>query len=335
MKLKENRFLIILIVLGAVLFYFVATVLLATNKKVTAVVPVGDIEASTIITDVMVQEIEVPADTPGTFIKSKSTVVGSRLKNGVTKDQLLYESDFMSSWADYTESTNVPDDYIITNIAVPDERAVGGLITSGDLIDVMIVMSKDKDSHNTDEEQEAANTWLNNTNTNANYVLANVLVLSTDSALAASQESDLSSVESNGTTSGGSEDTSNYIVALSYNDYMKFRIANSSSNAEIWLNIAPQQNKDKSPLIAQMSSKKFAYLHDAQKQVMDEEGNMLVEDYYETTDDGTLVDNASSDLINFSDGTEISEEDIEEILDVVDSEEESKEDSEESEEESK
>lgn len=315
MKVKENKLLIILVLTGSILFGFVAYVLLSTKRTTTAVVPVGEIEASTVITEAMVQEIEVPAETPGTFIKSKSTVIGSRVKNTVGKDQLLYETDFMSSWADYTEMQNVPEDYIITNIAVPNERAVGGLITSGDMIDVMIVMKEKQDQRAgiEGEEEEAALTWLNSTNTKANYVLANVLILTTDSALAASQDSDMSAVGDSQEKNQSSSDDANYVVALSYNDYMKLRIANSSDNAEIWLNIAPQWNKDHSPLIAQMSSTKFAYLHDAQKQVMDEEGNMLVDDYYETTETGTLVDSTQSDMINFDDGEEVFEEDIEPV----------------------
>lgn len=296
-KIKENKFLFILILIGIAIFAFVANFALNANKKVTAIVPNGTIEASTIVTDSMLKEIEISVDTPGNFIRNRSSVIGSRVKNTVNENQLLYEGDFMSSWTDFTEAEAVPDDYIVTSIEVPDSQACGGIITAGDYIDVLLVNKEDKNGDNSesmDKELTPADTWLNSTNTNANYVLANVLVLSSDSALAASQESDVSTLQNNGSgSSSSSNDSSTYIIALCYNDYLKLRIADSSEGSEIWLNICPARNKESGPLIEQMVSNKFAYLHDAQDQVMDENGEMLIKDYYEVDrETGTLLDTA-------------------------------------------
>lgn len=297
-KIKENKFLLVLILVGLIIFGFVASILLKANKKITVVVPNGTIEASTMVTTDMLKEVEISADTPGNFIRNPSSIVGSRLKNTVAENQLLYESDFMSSWTDYTQAEDVPDDYIITSIQVPDDRACGGIITAGDYVDILLVdEDKDKNKNTTNgeyvEETVPANVWLNNTNTNANFILANVLILTTDSALAASQESDMSTVQ--GTAASGGSDGSYYVIALSYNDYLKLRIADSAGGS-IWMNICPAQNSEKNPLINQMASKKFAYLHDAQVQVMDEDGNMLVDDYYETDDNGLLIEKTNDQI---------------------------------------
>ena len=121
-KIKENKFLLVLILVGLIIFGFVASILLKANKKITVVVPNGTIEASTMVTTDMLKEVEISADTPGNFIRNPSSIVGSRLKNTVTENQLLYESDFMSSWTDYTQAEDVPDDYIITSMVKTSVR---------------------------------------------------------------------------------------------------------------------------------------------------------------------------------------------------------------------
>lgn len=258
-KLRENKLLVAIIVIMFFMFFLVAYYIMSINKTTYAVVLNADAESGTTITEDMVETIEVPASVPSGFLKQEDSVIGYKLKTSVTHGQLLYESDFMSSFTDYNQMDDVPDDYAITSLCVPDTQACGGVITAGDYVDILSVIPS------TDGQ---------NTQGNVEYVLSNVKVLSTNSSLSEAQESDLSTVSDE---SSGSSDGSYYIFALSYDDLKKLRTYESTDGAQLWINISAKQNQEegKDPLIDQMNGLYLSGLHDAQLQVLDEDGNLL------------------------------------------------------------
>lgn len=260
----KNKSSIILIVLGVILIGVISFVVITANQTVKVWVPSQTITTGTQITEDMIKQIDIPAKTPGNYIKDKSYIVGYKLKNSVDENQLFYANDFLSSWEKYNEDLTIPEDFAITALQVPDARAVGGLITAGDSIDVLGVTQ--------DSVTGWGNYQLKGRKATATYILANVRVINTNSALSSSQNSALAEV-----TGNGSGDGSYYIVALSYNDLKKLRQA--EAEFDLWLNLVPGQNEDNAPLINQMIGEaSYDELHDSSKVVVNKDGSMITEE---------------------------------------------------------
>lgn len=294
-RFKNDKLLGLIVILAVIVFFVVSYFIMISSKSVSAIVLKSGQEAGTVITKDMIQEVQVPIKTPVGYLRNESSIVGYKLKTSVEADQLLYESNFMSSWTNYSDSEKIPDDYVIASVSIPDERACGGIITAGDYIDILQV-SPYQESGNTWTSRQVTATEINgtgrsDTGTSVAYILSNVYVLNTNSSLSKSQESDLSVSQSENKKSSSSDEGSFYIFALSYDDYKKLRQAENVANAKLWLNICPKQNQQegKKPLIKQMIGQSYSFLHDAQVPVQDENGNMLVDEYYIPGSEGRMI----------------------------------------------
>lgn len=221
----------------------------ATTK---AVVFTQDVKSGTTITSQMVEEINVPKDTPGDFIKSSSSAVGERLVSNVSSGQLIYPNDLMASLEIIGGEQN--ENYVTTSISVPDDQALGGLLTAGDVVDIAVQP----------DDIAKLTSLLPGFSFNSNvdggiyYILSNVTLLDTTTSVASEQGSNLAAtIEGSTTTSAGST----YIISLSYNDYKKLRIANQCG--KVYLNLSPKQNSEKAPLLEQMVGEVSGGLSDA------------------------------------------------------------------------
>jgi Flp pilus assembly protein CpaB len=271
--LKDKK-VIAITAIGVILFGIVLYIVISSTSTVKAVMLKEDQSAGTQITADMVEVVDVPMDTPGDFIRNENEVVGYTLKNAVSAGEFIYVDDFMTTWESYSNDSSIPDDYVITSIEVPDSQAVGGLIVAGDTIDIMGVSSNGVVEGFT----EASGTTLNEATTSTErneeavqvyYILSNVKVINTNSALSTAQDNDLSSVSDDSNSSGSSY----YIIALSYDDCKKLRQAEGIFDS-LWLNIAPSQNQDNDPLINQMLGQSFSKLHNSQDPVQDVDGTL-------------------------------------------------------------
>lgn len=269
--MKGNKFFKLLVVCGIALFAVIAFVIIKSTATVTAVVPNQEIPAGTKIQESMIDSIQVPVNTPDGYITDKSSLLGQKLKVTVGKNQLIYVNDVMSSWEDFGNGESIPDDYIVTSIKIPSERAVGGLITAGDIVDILGVPNS---RYNT-TSKETLNNYLGDiaknsygaNGLNTYWVLSNVKILETDSTLSQSNESSISSVTGENNNSGNG---SFYIIALSYNDYKKLRL--SEQYLDLWMNIAPAQNEENDPLFDEMNNNVIQELQNSQAQSKIEKG---------------------------------------------------------------
>lgn len=279
----NKKIMVLISILTCLVVGGVSFLILSTNKTTKAVVLNTSVEPGVVITEEMMKTIEIPANTPQGFLKNENSVLGQKSKTRIEVNQLLYSSNFMSSWTNYSDSEKIPDDYVITSISIPDERACGGVITAGDYIDVMAVFayrSAEGSRWSEGTAQEIYGTGRTDSGTTVAYILSNVYVLNTNSSLSEAQDSDVSVSSSK---SKGSGDPF-YIIALSYDDCKKLRQVEGlgEEQVQLWANICPTQNQieGNSPLIKQMLGQSYSYLHDAQVQVQDKDGNMLIENYY-------------------------------------------------------
>lgn len=273
-KFKKNGGTILFVVLGIVLIGIISYVVLTSNQTIKVWVPSKALSVGEVIDENELQQIDIPTKTPGNYIKNKDLIIGYKLKSNVEQGQLLYSNDFLASWESYNQDTEIPEDYVITSIQVPDSRACGGLIVAGDSIDVLGVSSSGRV---TGFENGSTINGREDIGVNVYYILSNVKVINTNSSLSKSQENDLSQIVND------QGEGNYYIVALSYDDFKKLRQAEGV--LELWLNIAPRQNEENPPLINQMIGQSFSDLHDAQVPVQDKEGNVII--YEENTKEET------------------------------------------------
>lgn len=263
---KMNKSLFILIAIAVVIFSIIAYVIVKSTSTVKAIVPVGEIAAGTRIDESMLKSIDIPVNTPRGYITDKSSLVGQKIRISVSENQLLYINNIMSAWDDFSGGTSIPEDYIVTSIEVPQNRAVGGLITSGDTIDVIGIPNSTYSSADKETLASALGEISEDSygaeGINLYWVLSNVRVLDTNSTLSQSNESTMSQIMNEGNTSSSAGNY--YIIALSYSDYKKLRLAESYLN--LWLNISPSQNADNDPMLEKMKENIITNLLDAQAQ---------------------------------------------------------------------
>lgn len=264
-SLRGNKFFKVLVLCAILLFATIAYVVIRSTATVSAVVPSQAIAAGIKIEESMLKTVPVPVDTPKGYIIDKSSLVGQKLKVSVVDNQLLYISDVMSSWDDFNDGKAIPGDYIVTSIQLPSNRAVGGLITAGDTVDVIGVPNSD---YNT-VAKETLDNYLGNiakgsysANGMGIYpILANVKILETDSTLSQNTGASISSVTKD---KGNTNEGSFYIVSLSYSDYKKLLLA--QQYLDLHMNIAPIQNGENPPLIDDMNDGIVKELQDSQTQ---------------------------------------------------------------------
>lgn len=261
-KILENKNIILVILIGLILSIVISYVIFSSNQTINVWVPNSRIQSGEIITQDMIKRISLPAKTPGDFLKDSRQIVGHRLLNTVEENQLLYSTNFISSWDKHSQDMEIPDDYVITSVLVEDSKACGGLIVAGDTVDILGVSTG---SRVRGFEEKAQINGRENIGTYVYYILANVKIINTNSALSEAHGNDLSQIiDSKGNTG------SYYIIALSYEDLKKLRQAEAT--LDLWLNISPKQNLENDPLIEQMVGQSWSGLHDAQKQVQNRDG---------------------------------------------------------------
>lgn len=265
-KQKSSIFFKILAVCGVLLFAVIAYVVLTSTSTVRAIVPAQSIVAGTQLEDNMLKIIQIPSNTPKGYITDKSSLVGQKLKVNVDEDQLLYINDTMSSWSDFDEGRSVPDDYVVTAIQIPSNKAVGGLITPGDVVDILGIPNSQNKTLTPeslrDQLGEVAKTAYGAKNgLNTFWVLSNVKILETDSTLSQSNKSSMSTIteEENSNSDGAF-----YIVALSYDDYKKLRLC--EQYLDLWMNIAPVSSRENGPALDDMTNPLIQGLKDSQNQ---------------------------------------------------------------------
>lgn len=268
---RKNWFMIALITIGAILFGIVSFVVIRSTRTVTAVVPATTISSGTIIQENMLTTIQVPVDTPQGYITNMGTLVGRKLRVTAEAGRFLYMSDVMTSWDDIVYGHSIPDDYVVTSISIPDERAVAGLISSGDTVDIMgVVNDTEGNTNETIREQMIANmgeaaehSFGTDEGVQLYWVLANVTILETDSSMSEADGSLITSI------TGDDGGATFYVVALSYQDYLKLRLAEQYMT--LWMNIAPAWNADNDPLLDVMTYAELKALADSSKQSIIEE----------------------------------------------------------------
>ncbi|MGM0197335.1 RcpC/CpaB family pilus assembly protein [Enterococcus sp. AZ180] len=275
--MKKNKFTTIIIIAAAVVLSIVVSyVLITSNKMTTAWVPKEKISAGQTIKDKDLKKISIPVKTPSGYIKNKDFAVGQKAKVNLGQGQLLYQQQFGTT-ADITKDSSVNKDYVMTTMQIPDDRAVGGIITIGDFVDVMIQSSNGEiPGFNTKSEVGSSRDDISSL---VQYVLANVKILD---VISPESGSGSNATADNQQGTGGTAQTSSsngklYLVALSYDDAKKLRQAEGIQQAKLWLNLSPKQNEKDAPLLQQMAGQSFSGLHDASKPVQDKEGNIIAE----------------------------------------------------------
>lgn len=259
-KLFANKFAFFSVLGGVIVVAVVSFVLLSATATTKAVVFNSDMKAGTTITDDMLTEIDVPQDTPGDYFKTKNALIGERITSNVKANQLIYESDLMSS-IDVKNNTN--EDFLTTAINLPDEQALGGLLTAGDVVDISVI------PNDGDVSALAAALPEFNIDTSQDggiyFVLSNVTLLDTTSSVSSNEGSNMATVTGQDSESGSSSQSSAYyLMSLSYNDYKKLQIA--AQYGKVYITLAPKQNLDKAPLLEDMSSAITGGLSDANKE---------------------------------------------------------------------
>lgn len=262
-KISENKVIILIVVFGLIIAGIVSSAILSANQTIKVWVPSRTISAGTIVTQDMIKQVDVPTKMVGGFIENRNLIVGYRLKNTVDANQLFYPNDFIAAWESYSQDADVPEDFVITSVQIPNERACGGLIVAGDTVDIYAV----RKSGSSENKKNLINGGVE-VDTEVFYVLSNVKIINTNSALSQSQDYELNDILD--AAAGGGQF---YIMALSYDDVKKLRQAEGS--ASLWLNIAPRQNSLNEPLLAQMVGQSWSGLHDAQEQVANPDGTPI------------------------------------------------------------
>lgn len=294
-KFKGNKFFTALVVSGVLLFAIIAFIVIRSTSTVTAVVPNQQIAAGTKIDETMIQTIQVPSNTPGGFITDKASLIGQKLKVSVDQNQLLYISNIMASWDNFSEGESIPDDYVVTSIQIPANRAVGGLITVGDTVDILGVPNSEYKT----TSKETLDNYLGNmaqdsygaNGMNVYWVLSNVKILETDSTLSQTNESSISTVTEE---SSSNSEGDYYIVALSYNDYKKLRL--SEQYLDLWMSITPEKNSDEGADLDLMKESTIQSLQDAQKQSGRKPTNAKTETKEEKQENSTESEQAQENV---------------------------------------
>lgn len=242
-KLFQNKFLLFSVLAAVLVFGIVAFVIISATATTKAVVLTQDTPAGTTITENMVQEIDVPKDTPGDYYKNIESVIGERLTSNIHKDQLLYPTNIMAA-VEFVGAQN--DDYVTASVILPDSQALGGLLTAGDIVDIGIVpnsgsayqLAQVLPGFDIDDSVEGG----------FYYILSNVTILDATTSVSSSQGSSMSSAIEG--VEGNNEESSYYMLSLSYNDYKKLRLADQYGL--LYMNLSPSQNKDNAPLLKEM-----------------------------------------------------------------------------------
>lgn len=242
---KNKGPLWVLIASAAVVFGVVAYVVIKSSQFTVAVVPNQNISSGTTITSSMLKRIQVPANTPKGYIMDETSLLGQKTKTNVKADQLMYSGNLMVAWSEFTSGAEIPKDYVVTSIKVPVNNAVNGMIAPGDSIDIAGIPTSNFQGLDSTTMSQYLGTISENSmggsGVHVYWVLSNVKVLETDTAIAKRETSEGSDNQDN---TQEEADENSYIIALNYSDYRKLLLA--QQYLDLHLTITPQQgyNKD-------------------------------------------------------------------------------------------
>lgn len=230
---NEKGRLMTLVISGAMLLALVGYVILSANISVAAYVPSQTIKAGTTITPAMIKKVNIPAKTPAGYITDPRSLVNQKLKIDVQPNELVYSSNVQTNINLFGNDVRIPKGYIITNLQIPDEQAVGGILSTGDSVDIAGVPNPNYQSTGADAMKSylggmGNDSFGTSSGVNGYWVLNNVKILqSTSSAEAASATASKSDNKNSDTSSNSKVKTAagTYIVAVSYADYKKILIA--------------------------------------------------------------------------------------------------------------
>lgn len=292
-KLFANKTTLLLVIGAFIIVAALAWLVISMTATQRAVVLNSSQPSGTTITEGMLKEIDVPRDTPGDFKKSKQSLIGERLTVNVEEGQLIYKSN-VTSGIDFKKSDN--DEFINCSILLDDEQAMGGLLTAGNKVDVAVMPKNNK----------AAMLSSNLPGTSIqegklSFILSNVTLLDTTTSLSSQQGSTMSVATTDGqeASSSSNKSASYYMLALSYNDYKKLRIA--EANGTLYLNMCPKNNDEHAPLLDKMSAEVDGSLRDSAAEPIEPENkNQSSDDKNKESDnkDNNSNNNSNNDNNN-------------------------------------
>ena len=153
--------------------------------------------------------------------------------------------------------------FVTTTIKIPDDNALGGMLTAGDTVDISVV-PKDGEVNNLAKALPGFS-FDTSINGGVYFILSNVKILDSTTAVSSSNGTTMSATEKNDNGSAAKTDanSSYYLISLSYNDYKKLRIAEQYGT--LYMSLVPKQNEENAPLLNEMSANVDGGLTDAQK----------------------------------------------------------------------
>lgn len=256
---STNSQLMALIVSGSLLFALIVYVVVRSNVAISAYVPAQSIKAGTRITEDMLKQVRIPAGTPTGYITDPRSLVNQKLKIDVQPNELIYATNVQTNINLFGNDVKIPKNYVIATVNIPDERAVGGILSTGDSVDIAGIPQSNFQSTPRDTMQQylgnmGKDSFGTDTGVNGFWVLNNVKILqSSSSAEVAAQANSKASSNSNDSNNQGQQEGSvktaagTYVMALSYADYKKLLI--SQQYLDLYLNKAPQEGYKKKEIL--------------------------------------------------------------------------------------
>lgn len=264
-KLFANKATLVIVIGAIIVIGFFAFIVINMTATTKAVVLNTSASSGTTLTDGMLKEIDVPKDTPGDFKKSKQALIGERLTVNMAENQLIYNSN-ITSGIDLAKSEN--EEFVTCSIKLDDDQAMGGLLTAGDKVDVAVMPKSGKSSI-----LASSLPGMSVVDGQLTYVLSNVKLLDTTTALSSQQGSSMSTATTDGQNANKSSNKTShyYMMALSYNDYKKLK--NAEENGTLYLNLCPKNNDEYAPLLDQMKASVKGELTDSAAEPIKEKKN--------------------------------------------------------------
>ena len=236
----------VLIASASIIFGVIAYVVIKSLQFTVAVVPNQNIPSGTTITSNMLKRIQIPANTPKGYIMDETSLIGQKTKTSVKPNQLLYSGNIAVAWSEFSSGDKIPKDYVITSIKIPVDNAVNGMIAPGDSVDIAGVPTSNYQGADPSSMEQylgaISEHSMGGNGIHVYWVLSNVKVLETDTAMAKREAAEGDKNKDQEKTSDSDENT--YIIALNYSDYRKLLLA--EQYLDLHLTITPQQgfNKD-------------------------------------------------------------------------------------------
>lgn len=270
----------LLIGAGSMFFGVVLWIVMSSTRSIVAVVPNQTISPGVTITQNMLKNVDVPSNTPTGYITDANSLLGQKVKIQVDENQLLYSTNIQTSFNMFGNNVEIPKNYILTSVNIPDNNAVSGLVSAGDSVDIAGVPSSNFQNASVEDMEKnlggISEDRFGSQGINGYWVLSNLKILQSYK----SQEEQVNASSTTGNAgnegtagSGAGVQQGSYVIAVSYADYKKLLIA--QQYLDLYMNIGPKSgfNLD---LIKEGSD--LNSLKDAQDQDGDKDMNKTDED---------------------------------------------------------